>query len=332
MAAVDHGIMTSAAVLVTGGSGFIGTHVCAALSDVLQGDAIQRWVRVLRAGREASPPDLKIDLGDDFAPLPPGIDTVVHLAGDKSNRARMWSVNRDGTRRLIEAAATAGVRRFVHLSSVGVYGALKHAGRVDESSAHVPRDPYESSKDAAERLVRELCPRYGLQWVVVQPSNVLGVVPGRTYPLLGLMNALRSGRFVWFGRRRRAWVNYVAVQDVAAAVVSAALSTCSGRTWIVNTPAPLDDVVAWCVQELGASVPTRRLPLALGWIAAHVAGPVSRLTGRALPIDAQRFRELTNSTVYDGGAITRDTGFTYPLGIEALVRSLARQYRHEGLV
>lgn len=323
--------MTGVVLYVTGATGFVGGAVVDA---VLRSSAFAS----IRAGARGSHALTlrgiaieSLDLAIDGPQLRTGVDTVLHLAGEKRDESRMWAVNRDGTRRLIEAAAKAGARRFVQLSSVGVYGAAKHSGLIDESFAHAPNSIYEASKDAGERIVRDLCPQLGLEWAIVQPSNVLGVVPGTMYPLLGLIRALYRGRFVRFGGRC-AWVNYVAIEDVADAIVAAVLSPLNGRTWIVNTPAPLDDVVAWVAQELAIAVPVRRLPLALGWSAAHLAVLANRFTGRAMPFDLQRFRELTNSTIYEGSAITRDTGFAYPNGVNLLVRTLARRYRDEALL
>jgi nucleoside-diphosphate-sugar epimerase len=312
------------AILVTGSRGFIGEVVLRKLSTQVP------HRQQLCAGRSVTA-DFALDLSSDEIVVPQGIDTIVHLAGEKRDDWGMWPVNCEGTRRLVKAAAVAGVRRFVHLSSVGVYGADPHSGRIDECLTHAPRNNYELSKNAGEQAVRELCPALGLDWVVLQPSNVLGVVTGRSYPLLGLMRAIQRGRFFQIGSRR-AWVNYVAVEDVADAIVASVLSPISGCAWIINTPALVDDVVTWAAQELEVAAPMRRLPLAIGWGVAQAAGLIARITGRALPIDPPRFRELTSTTVYDGSAITRDIGFEYRMGVEVLVRGLARRYREENLL
>src|SRR5207237_8839894 len=137
-----------------------------------------------------------------------------------------------------EAAAEAGAQRFVLPSSVGVYGAPPHAGLVDERHAHTPQNAYEVSKDAGERAVRERCAALGIACVVLQPSNVVGLVPGRNYSLLGLVRMVARGWFRHVGHGA-AWVNYVAVEDVAAALVALARRDAPAGTYIVNTPAPL---------------------------------------------------------------------------------------------
>lgn len=321
----------SGPLLVTGGGGFIGS----ALLPVLQAavPARELWL----AGRHPPavlPPlarHVPLDLAADAIDLPPGVDTVLHLAGEKRDPARMAAVNAEGAARLVNAAARAGASGFVHLSSVGVYGAPRHAGVVDERFPHTPHGPYEASKDAGERAVRERCAALGLRCVVLQPSNVVGIVPGRSLPLLGLVRMVARGWFRHFGRRET-WVNYVAVEDVAAALVTAALHAEAQGVFIVNTPAPLAAFVGWVADELGLPPPRARLPYWLGASAATASALGRLLLRRELPISPERFGELTNTTRYDGGAWCRTRGLEHLLGIEAALRAMVRHYRMAGLV
>jgi len=138
----------------------------------------------------------------------------------------------------------------------------------------------------------------------------------------------------WFRHvgRGDAWVNYVAVEDVAAALVLALGDDVPVGTYIVNTPAPLRELVGWVAAELGLLAPARSIPVALGAAAAAAAALGRVLLRRELPFSPERLLDLTNTTRYDGSAITRSAGFAYPLGIEAAVRAMVRQYRAEGLI
>jgi dihydroflavonol-4-reductase len=320
-------------ILLTGGSGFLGSQVLRTLQ--AQG-GLQR---VLIAGRGKPPEDhtrrpsvqyWPLNLANQFV-LPTGVHTVIHIAGEKRDESRMDAVNHHGTLRLVEAAEQANVCRFVYVSSVGVYGARPHAGVVTELFPHTPRNRYEVSKDAAEEAVRKLCLQSGMEFLILQPSNVIGVVPGRSYPLLGLMRMVQQGRFTWFGAGDT-WVNYVAVEDVAAAVVKAADKAPSGQTFIINTPERLSEVVRWISEELGVPVPSRRLPLWVGEAAATLGSLTTRVSGRNLPINRERFLELTNTTQYDSSHLMKDLAFEYPVGVEVLIRGLARSYRQDRLL
>ena len=328
-----NGPTTPGAWLVTGGSGFIG----AALLRLLQAEAPQQAVWL--AGRQAQQPahpawrSLQMDLAAPTLVLPDGLHTVLHLAGEKRDTARMAAINHDAALRLVEAAARAGAQRFVHLSSVGVYGARHHAGVVTEACPQTPRGAYETSKAAGEQAVRSRCAALGLRCVVLQPSNVVGVVTGprRYLPLLGLVRMVARGWFRHFGRRE-AWVNYVAVEDVAAALLAAARPGAAEGVFIVNTPVPLARFVGWVAGELGLPLPQARLPWWLGAAAAEAGTLGSGLLRRSLPFDRARFGELTNTTRYDGTALQRALGFKYPLGMENALRQMVRQYRDMGLV
>lgn len=317
-------------VLITGGTGLVGSRLLRALSV----EVSQRPVFVASRGKlpsdDRSAPlhrHWHVDLNDPIT-LPRNLHTVIHIAGEKRDAQRMWGVNHRGTERLLEAAAKSGVHRFVYLSSVGVYGAHKHAGLVDESHARTPNNVYEASKNAGETVVQEVCTRLGMEFVVVQPSNVLGYLPGRVYPLMGLMSTIKSGRFAFFGAND-VWVNYIDVDDVAAAIAVATRSGRHGATYIVNTPARLADLVGWVAQALGVSVPDRHVPTWVGAWAGSAGSAYQRISGRHAPFNSERYLELTNTTRYEGDALHRELGFDYPVGIEAAVRRLVLAYRGE---
>ena len=320
------------ALLVTGARGFIGSAVLRAL-------ATAGSTRVILAGRRSDALALApghraitLDLLDPQLALPEGVHTVLHLAGEKRDTTRMAGVNHIGALRLVEAAARAGVRRFVHLSSVGVYGAPWCAGLVDEHHAHTPRNAYEASKHLGELAVRERCAALGLSCMVLQPSNVLGFVPGHGWPLLGLARTVARGWFRHVRKVDEAWVDYVALDDVAAALLAAVQHEQAQGVYIVNTPVPLRAFVGWMASELGVPAPTRAIPAWLAWAAAGAGAAGSALLRRELPVSPSRVRELTNTTRYDGSALTRGLGFAYPVGIEQAVRTLMQQYRRDGLV
>lgn len=317
---------------MTGASGFIGAAVLHALSL----EAPQRTV--LLAGRNTHramvPRGCRavfLDLAASDLLVPEGVDTVLNLAGEVHDPSRMQEVNHLGPVRLVEAAARVGAQHFVHLSSVGVYGAPKHAGTVDETCVRKPKNVYEASKNAGELAVRERCAALGLRCTTLQPSTVIGIVAGSRYPLLGLARMVARGWFCYFGRGD-AWINYVSVEDVAAALVAATdKDACSG-SFIVNTPVLLRAMVGWIAEETGVLHPDKHLPVWVGAAAAAVAYAGRTVLRRDLPFSPERFFELTNTTQFDGSAISGALNFAYPIGIEGAVRTMVRHYRQEGLV
>lgn len=320
----------SGGILLTGAGGFIGERVRAALGQQGAGPRVLAQRRP-PAELEAGEIHLPLDLAAPLPALPAGLDAVLHMAGEKRDEARMDAVNHVGALRFAEASAAAGAGCFVLLSSVGVYGAPMHSGCVDESWPHTPANAYERSKHAGEEAVRARCRELGLRCIVLQPATVLGLSPGRPRPLLGLARTVARRRYVHVGAGD-AWVNYVSVDDVAAALVATVLQPHAEGIFIVNTPAPLARLLAWMADEVGVPAPAVRIPLAVGRALAWGGDRGRRLLGREPPFSSERLREMTNTTCYDGTAITRMLGFAYPQGIEAAVRGFVRAYRTGGLL
>lgn len=318
--------------LSTGASGFVGSHFLALLISDFPHLAIRVGSRSAQLANwtgeriQSVALDLSREVDIEFSP-----DIVFHIAGEKRDESKMWDVNLEGTRRLVDWSGRQGVKRFVYLSSVGVYGASKDSGVITESTPKRPQNTYEASKNAAEDWVRENCPKYGIEYVILQPSNVIGSTGGKAYPLLGMMRMIKRGLFTYFDEGG-ACFNYVAVEDVAAGLAAAMLPQADNRTFILNSPIPMKLAVDWIADEIGVVRPSRRLPTALGFIAGEMASTLTGLTGKSLPFSRERFNELTNTTSYDGSAISEATGFVYPLGIESAIRKLVRQYVKEGLL
>ena len=188
-------------ILVTGCNGFIGRHLTAAL--LARGFAVRG---VDRTERSDAPVDrfefVNADLTGETAAAGcmNGIDTVIHLAAiPREDRSKTWadfeSVNITATRRLLEAAQNAGVKRFVFISTVEAAGFGNGRAPRSEEDTPAPVNNYGKSKLAAELVVRE--PHWTIERVIIRlpmiygpgtdliDAKLFGMVRRRLYPLIG---------------------------------------------------------------------------------------------------------------------------------------------------
>ncbi|MGW0145886.1 NAD-dependent epimerase/dehydratase family protein [Streptomyces sp. NPDC003333] len=224
-------------VLVTGGSGFIGGHVAAALRDLRPEGADGPEVRLLLRGtRGDRPPGLETVRADLTAPetlrgVCDGVDVVLHCASHVGSDERLTrAVNDHGTRALVEEAVRAGVRRIVYVSTAAVYGRGPFTRAVPAEVPLAPASPTSRARAAAERHVLDA------GGIVLRPHLVLGpgdrwVEPG----LAALLRALSAGLKDCEARH-----SYVEVTALARAVTAVGLAddALTGAHH-VNAPRPL---------------------------------------------------------------------------------------------
>ena len=291
-------------VLITGAGGFIGR----ALRRRFRERAIAHVaaVRALSSADESSPEC--VALGDfaaaDWMPALAGVDAIVHLAGRAQvlrglhGDATPYVVaNVHVTRRLLDAAASAGVRRIVFASTVKVYGERTQHGRPFRAGDPArPRDDYARSKAEAEKVLWQRCHAAGIEGVVLRLPLTYG--PGVGGNFLALMDAVGAGRRLPFARvNNRRSLLYV---GNAVTAIEAALQ----RPWLVDETLPVADAESVSTAELigriarALGVPARLYPAPplLMHAAAMLAGrarAAARLLS-SLEIDATRFRELAH--------------------------------------
>ena len=313
-------------MLVTGGTGFIGRRLVAALRE--RGAR----VRVLVRGQGLGAPSplagegwgggaVETMVGDlaDAASLAracAGIDTVIHAAGfahadaaaTPDFAARHWTVNAEGTFHLLDAAVAAGVERFVYLSSVKAVGE-PGPQCVDEGWDAPPETPYGRAKRAAETRGLAVGLETGLHTVNLRLALVYG--PGMQANLARWVEAVRRGGcppLPETGNRR----SLVHVDDVAQAVLLAAAHPAArGQTYLVTDDQPYSGRELYLIirQALGLSAPRWAVPASVLDGAATLADGALGWTGRRDRPARAALDKLLGWAWYDSTRIERELGY-----------------------
>ena len=271
-------------ILVTGASGFVGSHLVPALLDA--GHRVVALSRTPASGevvvgraRTEDRDRLEVRIGDvtrpdTLAPAMAGVDAVVHLAAiprDFNGGADLRLINTEGTRAVVAGMWRAGVRRLVHMSAMGVE---------DDPELH-----YASSKAKAEALVRDS----GLDWTILKPSLQFGEGDGFFNIIAGLVRI--SPGIVPVPGDGSARFQPIHTDDVAAVAVRVlADPATAGETFELGGPR------YWTYREITREVLTalgkRRLIVPMPVVLIRLVAGAAELVHLAFPVATDQLRQL----------------------------------------
>jgi dihydroflavonol-4-reductase len=305
----------TATVLVTGATGFLGEHLCRALA------AEGHRVRGLARSRSAVLADAGVELvrgdvltGPELDRALDGAGAVFHLAGavsrDPTDAQRMMRLHVDGTRRVLERMAAAGVPRMVLASTSGTIAVSKSEEVLDETAPYpeqiVAGWPYYASKIFQERLALEHAARLGIDVIAVNPSLLLG--PGDR-------RLSSTGDVRKFLQRKipvlpDGGINFVDVRDAAIATAAALHRGRPGERYLMGGP-------NWTMKEffgrLGrvarVAPPRLRVPSKLARWGAGVLEELYRDRGREPPVDRISVEMSEHYWWIDSSKAERELGF-----------------------
>jgi dihydroflavonol-4-reductase len=325
-------------ILVTGGTGFIGSRLAL--------EARSLGHEILTAGqlnsdaerarfKELAAAGIHIEQGPlqdpDYARrITTGCQVIMHLAAAQHEANvpddYFFDVNVNGTRRLLEASKLAGVQRFVYGSTIGVYG--ESNGQVlDETTPPRPMNVYGRSKLAAEEVVKSSAGE--LATSIVRISETYG--PG-DFRLLKLFRALDRGRFVIIGsgeNRRQA----IHVQDLVQGLLLTATSPAAvGETFVMAGQEIMTtrEMVQHVAHALGRPAPRWHLPLWPFLAAAVMMEKALSPLGIQPPLHRRRLDFFRKSFVFSTAKAQRLLGFTASVPFARGTIETAHWYREQG--
>ena len=328
---------TQAPILVTGAAGFAGLALTRAL--VASGHPVRALVRkpgqvpeLERLGAEVVQGDVRdpriVQRSVEARGVVFHLASLLRRAGVPDSLYR--EVHVDATRHLIEAAAAAGVRRFVHCSTVGVHGDVA-GGPADEDAPMAPGDIYQRTKLEGEAAARDTAVRTGLALTVVRPGPMYGPADRRLFKLIG---GVARRRFLLLGSGKP-HLQMVYVDDLVEGLrLAAEVPEAVGRTYILTgEEAPtLHELVQEIAAIAGVPAPRVRLPVWPFWLAGALCEAVCLPFGVEPPIYRRRVKFFTNNRWFDISRARAELGFAPRIPLREGIRRTLDSYRNLGWV
>jgi dihydroflavonol-4-reductase len=304
-------------VLVTGGSGFLGSAVTRAL--LARGLHVRALVRPTSQRSNLEGLDCETVHGDLTDPASlraalQGTRYLFHVAADY----RLWApdpavilrVNVEGTRALMREAMAAGVERIVYTSSVA---ALKVAGATAPVDETAPLDPaeaigtYKRSKTLAERVVEKMVAQDGLPAVIVSPSTPIGPRDIRPTPTGRIILDAAHGKIPAFVDTG---LNFAHVDDIAEGHLLAFERGRIGERYILGGEnLSLEAFLAEVARQTGRRAPRIKLPRAPLFPLAWGAEAVARVTGKEPLLTADALRMSRYMMFFTSAKAERDLSY-----------------------
>ena len=317
--------------LVTGYSGFIGSHIVTELARK------HGYIRGLTRQSVATDHECAVDVrvGDITKPatlhgLMSGIDTVIHAAGyahaAASGQGIHNSTTLDGTQHLLHEAAASHVRRFVFISSVK---AMAAAGPdcIDETETALPQDEYGLARRQAEERVLAAGKGYGMHVSIVRPALVYG--PGCKGNLASMLKWIDRGIFPPVpdtGNRR----SMVDVRDLSRAILAAAeRDSANGRTCIISDGEDYSTRRIYLAMKsaLGKPVPGWSVPAPLFRGAGRAGDLYEAMLRRPAPFNSAACSRLLDSACYHSREAGTVLGYHAEYRLEDALPMMVQQHR-----
>lgn len=311
-------------VFITGAGGFVGQALCRRL--LADGWHVRGMVRT---NQGTTIPDgaeiLHIDHIErvvDWPPLLSGMEVVVHLAAHVhvarktalDSPAGFREVNVQATERLAKAAADAGVKRLIYISTVKVHGEVSERP-LNEEDPIAPADPYSVSKWEAERVLRRLSGETELEVVILRPPLVYG--PGVKANFLSLLKWVAGGFPLPFGaiENQRSFIYLDNLVDAISVVMNR--SEAAGQTFLVSDGQ--DVSTPQLIRQIAASM---HIKPRLWPVSMNLLKLLGRISGRS-----DEAAKIIGSLCVDASKIGERLQWRPPHDFEQGIRETVQWYR-----
>jgi nucleoside-diphosphate-sugar epimerase len=260
------------------------------------------------------------------------IDVVYHIAAlfrpENVSRREMWEINVQGTANMLNAAIQAGVKRFVHCSTIGVHGDVKNPP-ANEDAPYAPGDHYQESKTEAERVVLRYMDQNRLPLVVFRPGGIYGP---RDLRFLKLFKAIQRRRFVMLGSGQVIY-QMVYIDDLVDGILLCGTrAEALGKVYILTgaEPVTLNQIVRSIAAALDVPPPRLRFPVTPVYVAGLMCELLCKPFGIHPPLYRRRVDFFRKTRCFDISKAQREIGFQPKTDLHTGIRRTADWYRANG--
>ncbi|OGW68507.1 MAG: hypothetical protein A3J72_04610 [Nitrospirae bacterium RIFCSPHIGHO2_02_FULL_40_19] len=316
--------------LITGASGFIGSHLAEELSK--RGYEVACIVRKTSDLKWLSGFDIKLINGDcadkdSLNNCVKGYDYVFHLAGlTKTNcKEDFYSVNTKGTENLIEAVVknNSEVKRFVYLSSLSAFGPKVNANLPNEKDNPLPVSDYGKSKLRGEKAVLGCSDRIPIS--ILRPSAVYGP---RDKELFLFFKLIKRGIMPYWGDGQ---TSLVYVDDLINAIIlSAEKESAVGRTYFISDGIVYsnNEIINEIASALNVKVFMIKLPKPILLPIGFLSDGISKIMGKSTMVNSDKIKELMHTDwICDITKAKDDLCFQPRVGIKKGIKWTADWYK-----
>jgi len=318
-------------ILVTGGSGFIGTHL---VGELLKA---KHSITIFDKNNSCKYPEL-VTIGDvrnkdELIKIAAGHNVIYHLAAAHADDVRpvslYYEVNVGGAKNLIDAADNAGINKIIFTSSVAVYPL--NAGQPDEDMKVAPFNKYGKSKYAAEQVFTEWAARNNEHSLtIVRPCVIFGEENrGNVYNLL---SQISKKNFIMVGhgqnKKSMAYVGNI------AAFLKSCLSTgpeCKLVNFADKPDLTTGQIVAIAGNAFGGNGSTTfHIPYMIGLCAGYAFDLIAWFSGKSFPVSSIRIKKFCADTTISTNRLL-ETGFKSPCTLkQALEQTIKAEFPLQG--